>query len=117
MVEAVTLVKSTVPVAVKFELPVKPVVGQPAEVTIAVMPQIAADRATLVAKGSDALALTPGVAPFEMPSVDPTQVYRHSIKFMPNAAGVQLLDLSVALKHDDITETRDFTVPIIVAAN
>lgn len=115
MVEAVTMGKSTVPVTVKFDLPQKPTAGQPAEVTIAVMPQIEADPATLVVTGSDALVLAPGSGPIDIPAVEPTQVYRHNIQLTPTAEGVQLLALSVSLKHDEIIETRQFSVPIIVA--
>jgi len=115
MVEAVTMGKSTVPVAVKFDLPQQPTVGQPTEVTVAVMPQIEADPATLVVTGSDALVLAPGTEPVEIPAVEPTQVYRHSILLTPTVEGVQLLSLSVTLNHDDMVETREFSVPIIVA--
>jgi hypothetical protein len=115
MVEAVTMGKSTVPVAVKFDVPQQPTVGQPAEITVAVMPQIEADPATLVVTGSDALVLAPGTAPVEIPAVEPTQVYRHSILLTPTVEGVQLLSLSVTLNHDDVVETREFAVPIIVA--
>jgi hypothetical protein len=115
MVEAVTMGKSTVPVAVKFDVPERPVVGQPAEVVVAVMPQISADLALLTVKASDGLPLADAASPIEMPSVEPTQVYRHNVKVVPNAEGVQLLELDVALKHDDVTETRVFSVPLIVA--
>jgi len=117
MVEAVTLVKSTVPVAVKFDLPSRPVVGQPAAVSIAVMPQIVADTATVEAKSAEQVVIAPGNESVEMAPVDPTQVYRHRIQFVAKTAGVQLLELRVTLKHDDISETRDFSVPVIVAAN
>ena len=115
MVEAVTVGKSTVPVALKFDLSSRPVVGQPLDVVLAVMPQIAADSAVLLVTGSDGLKLAPDGGPVDMPSVEPTQVYRHSIKMIPTAEGVQLLDLEVSLKHDEITETRAFALPVIVA--
>jgi hypothetical protein len=115
MVEAVTMGKSTVPVAVKFDLPERPVVGQSAEVVVAVMPQISADLAVLTVKGSDGLPLPDAAPPIEMPTVEPTQVYRHNVKVVPTAEGVQLLELDVALKHDDVTETRVFAVPLIVS--
>jgi hypothetical protein len=115
MVEAVTMGKSTVPVAVKFDLPERPVVGQPAEVVVAVMPQISADMAVLTVKAPAGLPLADAAPPIEMPSVEPTQVYRHNVKIMPNTEGVQLLELDVAMKHDDVTETRVFAVPLIVS--
>jgi hypothetical protein len=115
MVEAVTMGKSTVPVAVKFDLPEKPVMGQAVEVVVAVMPQISADLAVLTVKGSDGLPLPDAAPPIEMPSVEPTQVYRHNVKVVPTGEGVQLLEIDVALKHDDVTETRVFSVPLIVS--
>jgi hypothetical protein len=114
MVEAVTLGKSTVPIAVKFDLPKRPIVGQPLEMIIAVMPQIAASSATLQVTGSDGLQLAPGTTPIEIPSVDPTQVYRLTLMLTPTADGVHLLSLNVSLNHDDSAEMRSFSVPIIV---
>jgi hypothetical protein len=115
MVEAVTMGRSTVPVAVKFELGNRPTVGQPLDVVLAVMPQILAGPAVLTVTGSDALQLAAGFGPIEMPDVDPTQVYRQNVRVTPTLEGVQLLGLSVALNHDEISETRTFAVPIIVA--
>jgi hypothetical protein len=114
MVEAVTVGKSTVPVAVKFDVTARPMVGQPLDVVVAVMPQIAADSAGLQVTGSDGLQLASDDGPIEIPSVESSQVYRHDIKIIPTAEGVQLLSLSVSLKHDEITETRTFGVPLIV---
>ncbi len=115
MVEAVSPGSSTVPVAVKFALGARPVVGQPLEAVIAVMPQINAESVTLRAVSSNGLQLAASVVPIDMPSVEPGQVYKHSIEVTPTGDGLQLLELSVALKHDDMTETRTFSVPIIVA--
>jgi hypothetical protein len=117
MVEAVTIGKSTVPVALKFDLGSRPMVGQPLDVVVAVMPQIAADSAVLLVTGSDGLQVAPDGGPTDMPSVEPTQVYRHNIKTIPTAEGVQLLNIGVSLKHDEITETRAFALPVIVASS
>jgi hypothetical protein len=117
MVEAVTLGKSVVPVAVKFDLESRPTVGQPLEVVIAVMPRIAAGSATLQVTGGDGLQLAPNVGLIEIPSIEPMQVYRVNLTMTPTADGVQLLGLNVSLKRDDITETRSFSVPVIVASS
>jgi hypothetical protein len=116
MVEAVTIGKSTAPVAVKFDLPERPSVGKRFEIVIAVLPQIAAGSAMVQVSGSDGLQLAPNLAPIEIPSLDPGQVYRLSIPVTPTADGVHLLGLSVSLKEDDSAETRSFSVPIIVAS-
>jgi hypothetical protein len=115
MVEAVTIGKSTAPVAVKFDLPTRPSVGKRFEIVIAVLPQIAANSGTVQVTGSEGLQLAPNVAQLEIPSPDPAQVYRLSIPVTPTADGVHLLGLSVSLKQDDSVESRKFSVPIIVA--
>jgi hypothetical protein len=117
MVEAATIGKSTVPVALKFDLSARPVVGQPLDVVVAVMPQIAADSAVLLVTGSDGLQVAADGGSTDMPAVEPTQVYRHNIKMIPTAEGVQVLNVGVSLKHDEITETRAFALPVIVASS
>jgi len=115
MVEAVTTGKSAAPVAVKFDLPQRPSVGKRFDIVIAVLPQIAASSAMVQVVGSEGLQLAPNFAPIEIPSLDPTQVYRLNIPVTPTADGVHLLGLSVSLKQDDSAEARSFSVPIIVA--
>lgn len=117
MVEAVTVGKSTVPVAVKFDLGGRPTVGQPLEVGFAVMPQVAAGSGTLQVTGGDGLQLAPDLKPVELPALDPAEVYRVSVKITPTADGVQVLGLTVSLKNDDISESRSFSVPIIVGTS
>jgi hypothetical protein len=117
MVEAVTLGNSAVPVAVKFDLGSRPTVGRPLEIVIAIMPQIAAGSATLEVSGGDGLQLAPNVGVIEIPSIEPMQVYRVNLTMTPTVDGVQLLGLKVSLKRDDTTETRSFSVPVIVASN
>ncbi|MDP9014175.1 MAG: hypothetical protein M3O41_16255 [Pseudomonadota bacterium] len=117
MVEAVTVGRSTVPVTVKFDLPQRPVVGQPLEVVLAVIPQTTAGSASLQVIGGDGLQLAPGMGPVEIPSIDPTQVYRARVMLTPTADGLQLLGLNISLKHDDTNEARSFSVPLIVATS
>jgi hypothetical protein len=115
MVEAVTVGKSTVPVTVKFDLPARPMVGQPLEVSLAVLPRIGADSAVIAIEESAGWQLAPGSASISIPAVQPGQVYRQTVTVTPTAVGVQLLGLQVSLKHDEVSETRTFSVPVIVA--
>ena len=70
MVEAVVQSKSQAPIDLKFDLPGRPVEGQPLEVAIALMPQIAARSATVSVTGSDGLKLDPGEDQFEFAGVE-----------------------------------------------
>ena len=114
MVEAVTVGKSTLPVAVKFDLSSRPQVGQPLEVVLAVLPQEAADGAVVKVTGSTGLQVAPNASSIDMGAVDPAQAYKINVTVTPTLEGVSLLALEVALKHDDVTDTRSFSVPLIV---
>ncbi len=116
MVEAVAQGKSQAPVALKFDLMQRPIVGQPLEIVIALLPQIPASPASITVTGSDGLQFAAGDAEIDIPSVEAAQVYRHSIKVTPTTEGVMFVNLNVSLKHDEATDSRVFSLPIIVAA-
>jgi hypothetical protein len=115
MVEAATLGKSQAPVGLKFEVLQRPVQGQPLEIGIALLPQVPARSATIEVTGSEALQIGAGENQIEFAEVEPDEVYRHSIKLIPTAEGVFLVTLNVSLKHDQMADSRVFSVPIIVA--
>ena len=112
MVEAVAQGKAQAPIELKFDLLERPVQGQPFEVAIALLPQIAARSVTVAVTGSDGLKIDPG--DFEFPAIEAAQVYRHSIKVTPTTEGFYLLTLSVSLLHDQISDSHVFSVPILV---
>jgi hypothetical protein len=91
------------------------VVGEQVDVTIAVIPQMAADSAVVRAVGSEQLHVAASVGAIEIAAPDPAAVYRFAIPVTATADGVQILQLDVALKHDDVTDLRSFSVPLIVA--
>ena len=115
MVEAVTVGKTSLPLAIKFDLPQRPTVGQPLEVVVAVMPQAAASSATVQPSGGDGLQVAANVGAIDIQSLDPSQVYRLNIPVTPTAEGVHLLVLKVSVKQDDSVEVGSFAIPIIVA--
>ncbi len=114
MVEAVSQGKSTVPVELKFDLPQKPLIGKALQVDIAVMPQIPASVADIQITGTEGLEVAPDASQIEIPSVAEGEVYRHSVKVTPTTDGVLFLGLTVSLKHDEISESRAFSIPLIV---
>jgi hypothetical protein len=116
MVEAVTQGKAQAPVSVKFDLLERPVQGQLLEIAIALLPQTAAASATVAVTGSEGLKVEPGEEQFQFPSVEAAQVYRHSIKVTPTSEGLYLLTLSVSLQHEQTSDSRVFSVPILVGA-
>jgi hypothetical protein len=116
MVEAVAQGKAAAPIDLKFDLLERPVQGQPLEIAIALLPQTAARSASVAVTASDGLKLDPGEEQFEFPAVEAAQVYRHSIKVTPTTEGFYLLTLSVSLQHEQSSDSRVFSVPILVGA-
>jgi hypothetical protein len=114
MVLAASLGKSQLPVDLKFDLKQRPMVGQALDVDVAVMPQIDASPAGIQVVAGDGLAVAPGAERIDLPAVAAGQVYRQSIKVTPSVDGVLMLGLNVSLKHDDVTESRVFSIPLIV---
>lgn len=117
MVEAATVGKSQVPVSLRFEVQQQPVLGQPLEIGIALLPRIPAHPAIIEVTGSEAVQIGAGEHQIEFAEVEPEQVYRHSIKLTPTATGVFLVTLNVSLKHDQMADSRVFSIPIIVASS
>jgi hypothetical protein len=60
------------------------------------------------------LTVAPGANAIDLPAVEAGQVYRQSVTVTPAADGVLLLGVSVSLKHDEMTESRAFSIPLIV---
>jgi hypothetical protein len=114
MVLAAASGNSDVPVRLKFDLPHRPKIGQPLEVEIALLPQVPAQMAEIDASVSNGLELRTQDARELVADVRADAVYRHSIELTPTAPGVLFLSLDVTLKHDEITETRSFTIPVIL---
>jgi hypothetical protein len=117
MVEAATQGKSQTPVGLKFDVLQKPVQGEPLEIALALLPNEAASVVTVDVTGPDALQVPAADTRFEFASVEPAQVYRRSIRLTPTADGVFLLTLTVNLQHDQLADTRVFSLPLIVGTN
>ena len=114
MVEAPSQGKSQLPVKLKFALEQRPAVGQAFDITVALMPQIDAGSASIEVAGGDGLNVAPQMNRIDLPAVEAGQVYRQSIQVTPTMAGVLLLNLNVSLKHDETSESRVFSIPLIV---
>jgi hypothetical protein len=114
MVEAAGQGKAQGSVDLKFELAQKPKVGQQLEINLAVLPQIDAKTATIQVAATDGLTLADGAGQFDIPSIAEGEVYRHTINVLPTAEGVFVMGVTLLLKNDDATETRAFSIPIIV---
>jgi hypothetical protein len=114
MVEAAGQGKAQGPVDLKFELAQKPKLGQTLDINLALLPQIDAATATIQVAGADGMSVAAADAQFEIATVVSGEVYRHTVKVTPTAEGVMVIGVTLLLKNDDNTETRAFSIPIIV---
>jgi hypothetical protein len=114
MVEAAGQGKSQLDVKLKFDLLQKPTLGRVLDIDLAVMPQIDANGADLQVTGGDGLAVAPATSQIALAALEAGQVYRQSVKVTPGAEGVLVLGLIISLKHDEMTESRAFSIPLIV---
>ena len=111
MVEAVSQGKSQLPVQLKFDLSQRPTVGQTVDINIAVMPQIDANGADIEVAGGEGLTIAPGANQMELARSRRDRCIAKVVKVSPTAVGVLLLNLTVSLKHDEMTESRAFSIP------
>jgi hypothetical protein len=114
MAAAPSLGKSVLPMDIKFELADRPKIGQVLDINLALVPQIAGGPATVQVTGANGLDATQSDNQFEIAEVEAGEVYRHTLHMTPTTDGVLLVNLTVSLKHDEASDSKVFTVPVIV---
>jgi hypothetical protein len=114
MAVAPALGKSALPLDMKFELGERPKIGQVLEINLALVPQVGGGPATVQVSSADGLDAAQGESTFEVSDVEAGEVYRHTLRMTPNTDGVLLVNLLVSLKHDDVSDSKTFAVPVIV---
>lgn len=116
MVSAASPARSAEIADLKFDIATRPEAGKPLEVQLALLPLTEAPSASLELSGSDGLSLAADQTVVNFNDIARTRVYRSSVSVTPAAEGIYFLTVAVAFKNPDFTDTRSFTVPIIVAA-
>ncbi|HEX4241953.1 MAG TPA: hypothetical protein VHZ53_11125 [Steroidobacteraceae bacterium] len=116
MVDAAGVGKSQLAVELKFDLKERPVLGQPLTIDVAVLPEVYGSPASLNVTGGNGLVVPNEVSSIALPAVEAGQVYRQIVVVTPTKDGVLLLSLNVSVHHDEITESREFSIPLIVDA-
>jgi hypothetical protein len=113
MVEAVSQGKSQAPIELKFDLGARPKVGQPLQIDLALIAQIPGNPATIQVNGAEGITVDAGANQFDIPAAEAGEVYKKTASVTPNAEGVLLVGVTVSLKHDEITDSKAFSIPII----
>jgi len=113
MVEAAAQGKSQLPVQLKFELTQRPKMGQTVEINLALIPQIDASPAIIKVSGGDGLSVQSDATEFNIPAAAAGEIYRQAVTVTPDAEGVLVLGVTVSLKHDEVTDLKTFSIPLI----
>jgi hypothetical protein len=106
--------KSSLPLDMKFELDQRPKIGQALDIDLALIPQVDGGSATVQVTDSNGLDAVQGGNQFDIPEIEAGGVYRHTLHMMPTTEGVLLVNLTVTVKHDDVTDSKAFSLPLIV---
>ena len=83
-------------------------------IAVAVLPQISASAGQILVAGGEGLDVDPGATSRELPALERGEVARQDLKVTPTAAGVLLLNLTVSLQHGEQSDSRAFSIPLIV---
>ena len=94
-------------------MPERKSAGQALDISLALIPQIDGSPAIIKVTGGEGLTIGSEATEFDIPAAAAGQVYRQSVQITPGAEGVLILGVSVSLKHDEITDQKTFSVPLI----
>ena len=114
MTLAVGIGKAALPLQLKFELANRPQAGQALDINLALLPQIPADAAIIQVSPSDGVEVPNAMSQLSVSALDEGGVYRETLSVTPTKDGILLVGVNLTLKHDDIEETKGYSVPIIV---
>lgn len=114
MVQAAAALRSADIADLKFDIATRPQAGQPFSVELALLPTTESPLATLDLTGSEGLILSPDDASASFPDVSRSHVYRKSVAMTAATEGVYFLSVLATFKNADFTDSRGFTIPVIV---
>jgi len=115
MANAVATGKTAAAVDLKYDVPVKPAVGEPFELELAFLPRLAADSLEVEVTGIPGLALiSSGTSRFEGVGAGDRHVMRVLVR--ADAPGLFYVGVAVKMVTKVQTDARTFSVPVAVGS-
>jgi hypothetical protein len=115
MANAVATGKTAAAVDLKYDVPVKPAVGEPFELELAFLPRLAADSLEVEVTGIPGLALiSSGTARFEGVGAGDRHVMRVLVR--ADAPGLYYVGVAAKMVTKVQTDARTFSVPVAVGS-
>jgi hypothetical protein len=116
MVSAVGNGKPYGDIELKFDLRAHPVVGEPADIDLALIPTQDLDRVSAVFQAVDGLEVTKGAKAPEVLHPPAGVPITHTLTVVPHRDGVFYVSAVVLADAASETVTRNFSIPLIVGA-
>lgn len=114
MVSGVSAAKDESIIDLKFELKDRPQLGQPLDITIALLPKVSAATMRVTYTSADTRALQATAEAAEYRDVQPGNIYRHELNVVPKDNGVYYVSAVVLLDSDAGSISRTFAIPVVV---
>jgi hypothetical protein len=113
-VAAVAIGTATLPLALRFELPEAPVVGQPARLVLTITAAESLQRVQVTAK-SLALSIDGSAGTQVVEALEPGQDQRVELRFTPTSAGLADMELEVQAQGEAEGEplTSRYAIPVL----
>lgn len=115
MVQAPTVGKANAPVDLRFDINSRPVSGQTIIVSLALIATAPAQSATLHFEDSPGLVFADR-SDIAIGALQPDSVSRQEVRVTATADGVYFIGVTVILVRDSLSESRRFSIPVIVSA-
>jgi hypothetical protein len=108
--------KPGAPVSMWFDIKARPVVGEPLDIDIALVPQAATEHMRMTFIATEGLTVKPAATAPEYRSVQPGGVYRHTLTVTPREDGAFYIGTIVLMDAENGPEARTFSIPVMVGA-
>ena len=115
LANAVATGKSTAPLDLKYDITVKPAVGQPFEVELTFLPRASADALEVEISAVEGLTLV-GSSQVRFDNVQAGERYTTKVLAQSGAAGVYYIGVAAKMTTKVQTEVRNFSVPVVVGS-
>ena len=116
MASAASQGKPTAPIDIKFDIKQKPVVGGSVDIELAFLPETAADGLAVDLVPSDGVTLQAAANPIQIAGIEAGKVYRRTVSVVAGSDGMFYLGVVAAVKTTDQTQSRSFSIPLIVGS-
>jgi len=118
MVLAVSAAGNSGSIAVKFRIERRPIIGMPVQIDVALIPDADAqfNRVHASLAAGDGLTLQ-SEREFDLDELQPGTAVLRKVTVVPQQTGVLTLDATLLLQSDKSSESRTYSIPLIVSDN